>query len=192
MPLIKSKSKKAFEENIKSEMDAGKPQKQSLAIAYAVKRKAPKKMAEGGEVSFWDKVKEAAKPKSLVPAGQAEERAAAWDPSKQKPVKKAKGGEIGHPASISEAIMRKRKMMAEGGEAEEHEEPLEENSEETPDLFSELNLEAGEGENYSEHAALDELDQPEDSNLMGDDREKDRSDIHSMVDKIRARIRSRI
>jgi hypothetical protein len=42
MPLKKSKSKKAFSENIKAEMKAGKPQKQSIAIAYAVKRKAEK------------------------------------------------------------------------------------------------------------------------------------------------------
>lgn len=40
MPLKKSKSKKAFSENIKTEMQAGKPQKQAVAIAYSVKRKA--------------------------------------------------------------------------------------------------------------------------------------------------------
>lgn len=51
MPLIKSKTKKAFESNVKAEMDAGKPMKQSLAIAYSTKRKAPKKkMSVGGEV----------------------------------------------------------------------------------------------------------------------------------------------
>lgn len=48
MPLIKSKSPKAFEKNLKAEMHAGKPQDQALAIAYSVKRKA-KKMAEGGK-----------------------------------------------------------------------------------------------------------------------------------------------
>jgi hypothetical protein len=50
VPLIKSKSQKAMSENIATEMHAGKPQKQAIAIAYAVKRKAPKKMAEGGSV----------------------------------------------------------------------------------------------------------------------------------------------
>lgn len=40
MPLIKSKSKKAFEHNVKAEMRAGKPKKQALAIAYSVKRKS--------------------------------------------------------------------------------------------------------------------------------------------------------
>ncbi len=53
MPLMKSTSKDALSKNIASEMDAGKPQKQSIAIAYAVKRQAAKKkkMAEGGELS---------------------------------------------------------------------------------------------------------------------------------------------
>lgn len=43
MPLIKSKSKKAFSENIKREVEAGKPQKQAVAIAYSEKREAEKK-----------------------------------------------------------------------------------------------------------------------------------------------------
>jgi hypothetical protein len=49
MPLIKSKSKKAFQKNMEAEMSAGKPQKQSLAIAYSVKRKSKK--AAGGSVA---------------------------------------------------------------------------------------------------------------------------------------------
>ncbi|MEB3203028.1 MAG: hypothetical protein VKK05_09500 [Synechococcus sp.] len=40
MPLVKSGSKAAFKKNIKAEMKAGKPQKQAVAIAYSVKRKA--------------------------------------------------------------------------------------------------------------------------------------------------------
>lgn len=43
MPLDKSKSKKAFTKNIKTEIKAGKPQKQAVAIAYSVKRKSKKK-----------------------------------------------------------------------------------------------------------------------------------------------------
>lgn len=43
MPLNRSKSKKAFSENISTEMHAGKPQKQAIAIAYSVKRKSAKK-----------------------------------------------------------------------------------------------------------------------------------------------------
>lgn len=52
MPLIAGKSKKAFSKNVETEMEAGKPQKQSLAIAYSVKRKNSKKMAKGGSVDI--------------------------------------------------------------------------------------------------------------------------------------------
>ena len=40
MPLKKSKSAKAFKSNVRAEAHAGKPIKQAVAIAYAVKRKA--------------------------------------------------------------------------------------------------------------------------------------------------------
>jgi len=43
MPLKKSTSDKAFRANVKAEMGAGKPQKQAVAIAYSVKRKAAAK-----------------------------------------------------------------------------------------------------------------------------------------------------
>jgi hypothetical protein len=42
MPLVKSPSKTAFRKNIKTEVAAGKPVKQAVAIAYSVKRKAKK------------------------------------------------------------------------------------------------------------------------------------------------------
>jgi hypothetical protein len=45
MPLIKSGSKEAVSQNIKTEMGAGKPQKQAIAIALDVARRA---RAEGG------------------------------------------------------------------------------------------------------------------------------------------------
>ena len=43
MPLVKSASKKAFRENVKTEAHAGKPIKQAVAIAYATQRKAASK-----------------------------------------------------------------------------------------------------------------------------------------------------
>lgn len=46
--LKQGKSKKAFEHNVKTEVESGKPVKQSLAIAYDIKRRNSKKMAEGG------------------------------------------------------------------------------------------------------------------------------------------------
>ncbi len=42
MPLKKSTSAKAFKENIKAEVGAGKPVKQAVAIGYAVKKEAEK------------------------------------------------------------------------------------------------------------------------------------------------------
>ena len=43
MPLKTGTSKKTFSQNVKAEMDAGRPQKQAVAIAYAKKREAQKK-----------------------------------------------------------------------------------------------------------------------------------------------------
>lgn len=46
MPLVKgkaAKSKKGFGENVKREMEAGKPQKQAVAIAYSEARSKKKK-----------------------------------------------------------------------------------------------------------------------------------------------------
>jgi hypothetical protein len=43
MPLVKSKSKKAVGKNIATEIKAGKPKDQAVAIAYQVKRDAEHK-----------------------------------------------------------------------------------------------------------------------------------------------------
>jgi hypothetical protein len=43
VPLNKSKSKAAVGQNIKTEMAAGKPQKQAIAIAYSVAGKSKKR-----------------------------------------------------------------------------------------------------------------------------------------------------
>jgi hypothetical protein len=50
MPLIKSKSEKAFKKNISTEIKAGKPPKQAVAIAYSVKRAAKK--CKGGSTKW--------------------------------------------------------------------------------------------------------------------------------------------
>ena len=46
MPLVKgskARSKKGFSENVKREMEAGKPQKQAVAIAYSEAGESKKK-----------------------------------------------------------------------------------------------------------------------------------------------------
>lgn len=40
MPLVKSASKAAVSQNIRTEMKAGKPQKQAVAIALSTQRRA--------------------------------------------------------------------------------------------------------------------------------------------------------
>lgn len=42
MPLKSGTSKKTFSGNVKKEIEAGKPQKQAVAIAYAMKHRAEK------------------------------------------------------------------------------------------------------------------------------------------------------
>lgn len=51
MPLKKGKSKKTISANIRTEMHAGKPQKQAIAIAYSeARRSSRKKIAK----SHWE------------------------------------------------------------------------------------------------------------------------------------------
>lgn len=45
MPLTKSASKEAFSRNVSTEMKAGRPQKQALAIAFSTQRRAGGKPA---------------------------------------------------------------------------------------------------------------------------------------------------
>lgn len=49
MPLIKSKSKEAVSKNIRTEIAAGRPQKQAVAIALSVARKAGAKIPKKGK-----------------------------------------------------------------------------------------------------------------------------------------------
>ena len=52
MPLVKgakASTRKGFGTNVKREMEAGKPQKQAVAIAYSVKRESASKKHEKSE-----------------------------------------------------------------------------------------------------------------------------------------------
>ena len=55
MPLDKSKSKEAISKNIKTEMAAGKPQKQAIAIAMSVAGKSKKKKEHHSSLSSYHK-----------------------------------------------------------------------------------------------------------------------------------------
>lgn len=110
MPLVKGKSKKAFEHNIKAEMDAGKPQKQALAIAYATKRKAEHK-AMGGYAGGGDTAEETLGTKIGYPG---------FPKPKPSPQPMAHGGEMRSKRerameAFHSGIVRK---MAEGGMTE--------------------------------------------------------------------------
>jgi hypothetical protein len=111
MPLIHGKGQKAFEKNIKTEMEHGKPQKQALAIAYSVKRKAQHK-AKGGEV---DNLAE------LSPEQVAHAKKALNEIPKSKP-KYGISGEMEHGHYVPHPKKPKHlqvKKMAHGGEMHE-------------------------------------------------------------------------
>lgn len=81
-------------------------------------------------------------------------------------------------ASIAAAIMAKRKMMAEGGQVD-----IDENAEEQPNSFYKQNEDAALKENYD--SDMDDVSQPMDSNLHGDDID---SDDHDMISQIRRKM----
>jgi len=95
MPLIKSKSPKAFSKNVETEMRAGKPQKQAVAIAYDVKREAKK---SGGGLyanihAKQERIKHGSGEHMRKPGSKGAPTAEAFRES-AKTAKKAKGGDV--------------------------------------------------------------------------------------------------
>lgn len=150
---------------------------------------------EGGEV----------KKSEAVPAPQASKQVSEQPPEQQvldyKQLRKqyieknrlnrkryAEGGEVEleDEASMAAAIMSKRRRMAEGGMVD-----IEENNEEQPNAIDDLNEDALLKENYD--SDLLDLEEPLDSDLIGDPREMEQEDIHDedTVSAIRRRMKSR-
>lgn len=166
-----------------NEMDDHDGEHNDLSIADVIMQK----MADGGiiEPNNVEKgmkaIREAFEPKPKPEASPA-------------PVNKAYGGEImkelyddededaGNIDSLADQIMRKK--YADGGMVD-----LEEESEEQPNYYDELNELAADEPQYDD----DQLSaQPLDSNEDGDEYDsRDESDEHDMVDKIRQRIKMR-
>lgn len=194
MPLFKSKSKEAFKKNVKTEMDEGKPQAQSLAIAYNTQRSAKKKkMADGGEVKPEQYSADAALKEYDTQYMSKEEQDASMSKGKPSsdmynPKKMAAGGEVSpsdlmsddeRADSIADAIMQKRRKMANGG-------MLEANAEEEPNQYYGMNEDAANEDIYD----LDQLSaRPQDSNETGDSAEDDSENKHDMVSAIRRKLR---
>lgn len=85
MPLKPGKSKEAFGENVKTEMEAGKPQKQAVAIAYSKQRESKGQVRKAQERPYQADIND------LV---EAEEMAKGRGPDKQ-PRKKCGEGHTG-------------------------------------------------------------------------------------------------
>jgi hypothetical protein len=113
MPLVHGKSQKAFGKNVSTEMKAGKPQKQALAIAYATKRKAPKKMNKGGDCyDDGGKVKPSPSP--------APEEQNLMDKIMAKlPHAHAVGGEVFKPEQDPESMDSAMPQLAYGGDVQD-------------------------------------------------------------------------
>lgn len=110
MPLKKSKSDSAFKSNVQAEINAGKPPKQAVAIAYDVKRHAKK--AEGGGLyanihAKQDRIAHGSGEKMRKPGSKGAPTADAFKES-AKTVKMKKGG-------VSLAVGRGEKLPVSQG-----------------------------------------------------------------------------
>ncbi len=86
-----------------------------------------------------------------------------------------------HHDSIAAAIMSKRKMLAEGGEVDADDGMTEE-----PNMYYKLNKQALKKPMMGDR--IDEMHQPEDSNMTDDPREAREENELDMIDKLRAKI----
>lgn len=179
---IKKQEKAKF---IQDSVSGGGPMSESeykmLEAAYEKK----KKMADGGEVKK-DNVADA----RGISTGQGIKGETMNDKARNifgsAFQKKAHGGEVEeHYASIADAILAKKRRM-EGADDMAN---LSLNAVEEPNNEDQLSWNALRKENYSESEGLEQLDQPEDSNLHDVEIE---SDKHDKVGAIRKRMKKRM
>lgn len=152
MPLIKKASKEALSQSMGMEEMPSNPK--NLSVAYNVQRQArKKKMAMGG----------------MATPTADEFMSGDFDSDM--------------PGSIAEAIMmKKKKMMADGGEVD-----IQDNGQEMySNPYDEDNELAVKKELYDDSQLMD---QPMDSNEMGDDIDED---AHDMVSMIRKKIKTKV
>lgn len=140
--------------------------------------------------------------------GTASNPASRLDAGYGKVIMKARGGQVSPDdeiqdedhSSVAAAIMAKRKMMAEGGDVigshdsiftfpKASQADLSRNADEDANEEDQLSFNALRKENYDESDALDQLDQPEDSNLKHV--EPADEDDHDRVSAIRKRMKMR-
>jgi hypothetical protein len=112
MPLVQGKSKKSFEKNIKTEIEAGKDPKQAVAIAYAVKRR---NMAKGGGLyanihAKQERIAQGSGEHMRKPGSEGAPTADAFKQA-EKTAKMAEGGEVKHQCEKCGHT-----MMASGGQ----------------------------------------------------------------------------
>lgn len=122
MPLIQGKSKKSLEKNIETEIAAGKPPKQAVAIAYSVKRK---NMAKGGGLyanihAKRQRIEEGSGERMRKPGSTGAPTADAFKQA-EKTAEMAEGGEVKHVTQKETMHCEKcgHTMMAMGGGVEE-------------------------------------------------------------------------
>jgi hypothetical protein len=162
MPLIKGKSPESFSKNVSTEMHSGKPQAQSLAIAYAMKRKAQQKKmwaggyADGGEF-------------------EEDEEKTGYGPMPKSHEEPGYSHLEGHDEDDDDLVSRiMRQCYSEGGRV----------ANDTPDVadfedneFDDLVLDDGLEEDYTDANSGDELDDKQE--------DEDRHDIISKIMKMR-------
>jgi hypothetical protein len=197
MPLSHGKSAKSFSHNVETEMHHGKPLKQSLAIAYAMKRKKKAHggcMAEGGEMddSMHDTENPVAKSvkKAFHAPGYAgggmvhEEKASGYE---HVPMPCENCGHVSHKEEnqgatehddmeddMIEHIMKKRKHYSHGGKVSNEDEPV---ADSEPAEYDDMEKDDHLEEHYSGKNSDDE---------DGDEAEdEDRRDVVSMIMKSR-------